>query len=651
MAKQTEQAVLEIQIDESDLLKSAASSKKALLDLKDEQQELNKAYKAGTIDANEFAKQTVVLEQRIRKEADTYKNLTRAINTNANSLDGMRLKLSQLNKERSSLDRSNEKQIKDYDRLTKEIEQLNSAISKEEQKVGQFSRNVGNYGDKFKEAAQNINVAGVSVGSLTSQMAALANPVTAAIGVIGALGAAYARSTVGAKDLEFAQNQLAIATTLVTNKFAELFSSGEDGEGFLTTALNNVDKLLLALGPVGALLSTQVQELLAASKEQALILEQLEDLQRTEVELRTAANERLADNQELMTELQSDQLEYNDKISITNQLIGNLRKSEEDIVGNLREQLALVDKQIEADQNREDLIDVRNQINKEISAAEKDAEKRVQAILRLEQNLTEEYRKQQAAQEFVRRRTGRSGNVSGVSGTTNSEISGDLQSSGQQAIDVTKYIEAAKTKIESDEAKERTRRAGEEFRAKQAFKEKELKAYSNFAGQVAAISDEQSGVFKAAATAQALIDTYAAANAALRTGSEISPFFGIASAIAAVALGLKNVAEINGFAEGGWTGPGAKYDVAGVVHRDEYVTPKHVVHNPMAKPHLQALERIRGGYADGGFVTSENTLPAQQNMFLMNAIKNLPVPVVAVKEVTSTQKRIQARERAVTLKP
>ncbi|CDF86332.1 putative tail length tape measure protein [Pseudomonas knackmussii B13] len=74
-----------------------------------------------------------------------------------------------------------------------------------------------------------------------------------------------------------------------------------------------------------------------------------------------------------------------------------------------------------------------------------------------------------------------------------------------------------------------------------------------------------------------------------------------------------------GFAEGGWTGPGGKYQPAGVVHADEHVQPKEVVREPGA---LSFLERIRlygfqntmqamraqigrgwRGYATGGLVS------------------------------------------------
>lgn len=62
------------------------------------------------------------------------------------------------------------------------------------------------------------------------------------------------------------------------------------------------------------------------------------------------------------------------------------------------------------------------------------------------------------------------------------------------------------------------------------------------------------------------------------------------------------------FASGGWTGPGGKYQVAGVVHADEFVHRQEVVRQPGALQFLNLFNRIGmaalRGYADGGLVTS-----------------------------------------------
>ncbi len=62
--------------------------------------------------------------------------------------------------------------------------------------------------------------------------------------------------------------------------------------------------------------------------------------------------------------------------------------------------------------------------------------------------------------------------------------------------------------------------------------------------------------------------------------------------------------------------------------------------------HISALERIRvKGYAYGGFVTHTNTAHIQGNLMLMNAIKNMPQPVLGVQEVVDVARRIEVREK------
>lgn len=65
----------------------------------------------------------------------------------------------------------------------------------------------------------------------------------------------------------------------------------------------------------------------------------------------------------------------------------------------------------------------------------------------------------------------------------------------------------------------------------------------------------------------------------------------------------------NGFAGGGYTGAGGKYEPAGIVHRGEYVVPKHQVNQRTGLPYADAMGRLqrgttgRTGYAGGGFVS------------------------------------------------
>jgi hypothetical protein len=172
-------------------------------------------------------------------------------------------------------------------------------------------------------------------------------------------------------------------------------------------------------------------------------------------------------------------------------------------------------------------------------------------------------------------------------------------------------------------------------------------AIASILGNTASLFEQDSVAFKVLASAQALINTYLAATAALASGSKINPVFGIISAGAAVVSGLASVAKINGveFAEGGWTGPGSKYQPAGIVHADEYVVNKSINNSPAAQPHIAALESMRiRGYADGGYVSNSVTQPINQQLQLMDIIKNLGPFEVSAVEMTKVQKKVKVKQ-------
>lgn len=212
---------------------------------------------------------------------------------------------------------------------------------------------------------------------------------------------------------------------------------------------------------------------------------------------------------------------------------------------------------------------------------------------------------------------------------------------------------AERNKAYADYYSKRTEDAAKSAAMEEQLEKDKQDAIIGFLHNASRVFEEDSIAGKAVASAQALINTYLAATAALASGSKINPIFGIISAATAVAAGLKAVAEINGveFAEGGQTGPGfgsedgTGFKRAGIVHEWEYVVPKRVNQSPAAQPHIAALESMRlRGYADGGLVTNSISTPINQQLELVNIVKNMPAPVVGVKEVTKMQNRVRVKE-------
>lgn len=120
--------------------------------------------------------------------------------------------------------------------------------------------------------------------------------------------------------------------------------------------------------------------------------------------------------------------------------------------------------------------------------------------------------------------------------------------------------------------------------------------------------------WKAFAIAQAVV---AGALATVRALAEVpypANFFVAAAAAAAAAVQIATIAatQPQGYARGGYTGDGGKYDPAGVVHRGEWVIPAERVRELGLEPLRaitfgtatpQSLAVPKMSYADGGFVT------------------------------------------------
>jgi hypothetical protein len=111
-----------------------------------------------------------------------------------------------------------------------------------------------------------------------------------------------------------------------------------------------------------------------------------------------------------------------------------------------------------------------------------------------------------------------------------------------------------------------------------------------------------------------------------------------------------------GFAEGGYTGPGGKYEPAGVVHKGEYVLPQEVV-RALGVDRLDALRSMytnaapgRGRYATGGMVQAtldSNAIFAANTAAAANTMQLQPV--LPIESLRAVQNRVAVREARATL--
>src|SRR5690606_17251850 len=125
------------------------------------------------------------------------------------------------------------------------------------------------------------------------------------------------------------------------------------------------------------------------------------------------------------------------------------------------------------------------------------------------------------------------------------------------------------------------------------------------------------GASAALAGASATLGT---AGAGLSSGAAAITVAAAQLMAAAQALTVANsIGAATGFADGGYTGPGGKYAVAGVVHRGEYVMPQETVRHyglaamqalharqvaldGLRAPNVRTAPAPRFSFADGGLV-------------------------------------------------
>lgn len=124
-----------------------------------------------------------------------------------------------------------------------------------------------------------------------------------------------------------------------------------------------------------------------------------------------------------------------------------------------------------------------------------------------------------------------------------------------------------------------------------------IRVAAHIAGEIAqtAITIVQAGIRIGAIIAESLVKLIQAGIGALSAMSSIpyvGPFLGLAAMAAVVAAGMGLVKSVSkGFADGGYTGPGGKYEPAGIVHRGEYVMPQEAV----SRIGVGTLEQLKNG--------------------------------------------------------
>lgn len=685
MADETEEIILEFTIDQGEALKEAAALKKSILEIKQEQAELNAEFKKGTVGIDQYAAESVQLEKRLKTEQTTYGNLTKAINTNSNSRNALKLQVSKLTQEYDNLNRKTVEGAKRAEQLEKELADLNAQITKTSKSAGLFKDQIGNYpeamkqatvasggfGEKLADQAKKTEVAGVSVEGLGTKISQFVNPVGAAVGLLTTLGGLYASSAVGAKDFQFATDKLGASFTIARNEFGDFIDSLSGGEG--RTGGGVLSKLATAFNVAVFGLSSAVEAEFVAIAKNAL--KEL-DIVGIDVQTKRKLFEKQAEEFRRIRDNEDNDLQA--RLEATKGVEQNLNANLAVRIANQKqiiEQLELINKLTPSPEVRAEIA----RAQAEISDATEEITGKLTENVTQQRTLNKLIKEEAELNAGVARADQRLGIPAGAvsdrirpqerqvqpesaEDSVAAQQTQDLIRQKQIEVDATEDLNKAiiKSNEEVDKKTIESRRKAVEDREElnRIILQNEIDATVNLLGAAAGLADRQGALYKTLASAQVLISGIStgqkAYEAAFTPPTVASPFLA-AEYVAATALKTAaSLAAINGvqFYEGGWTGPGGKYDVAGVVHADEYVTPKHIVNAPAAQPHIQALERMRlNGYAEGGLVTSAATAAQDQSVLIANTLKNMPAPVVSVKDINRVQSRVNIKQNIARLNP
>lgn len=121
--------------------------------------------------------------------------------------------------------------------------------------------------------------------------------------------------------------------------------------------------------------------------------------------------------------------------------------------------------------------------------------------------------------------------------------------------------------------------------------------------------------------------------------------------------------SVNGFSEGGYTGDGGRLEVAGVVHRGEYVVPQPEMRDPQVAAMVASIESRRRrrtsinalpGFAEGGYTGMASGLGKQTDALLEQILKEIrvgnetPIPAYFVLSDLYAKQELQAKMKKQT---
>lgn len=615
-----ETIILDFQVDQGSAIQELEKTKKSIIQLKEEQAELNKAYKAGNVTLEEYVSETVRLEGILKKQQSTYTNTQK-------SVTGVKTKMDDL--------------IASNNKLAASI----------------------------KESTENIKIGGTSISDLTTKVTSLLNPVTAAAAVVTGLGIAYANSARGANDLANAQNNLRAGLETFFNRV------GNETDGGV------LERLSRRLNIAAVNLTSNTKEDAEARKDRLRIaeieLKTLRDLEIDRIEAvgRQKIREKEAEKARIIRDNQEKS--FTERLKASEKVAENINGIETETVDILQKQInalisygentgAIVNGEIIDRKLNLEILNLKN----EISDKQEFVAGKLTENINAERSITAELKKQNLQRDDNRKKLEQ--DIKFKSGGDTGDIAFSDDPAKSKEFDVQEQFEKDKELI--DETLGLTVTAEEKKRAellrtnalKDELAEEDRRRFEESAQLMEDNFNTLAGLFSQGSEARRLFalagigaDT-AQAISSLTAMSEANPAnaftfggAGIAQYASGIIRILANIVAAKQFLGGEFGGGG------------DFVTTKPTMimvgDNPGGRERV-TVEPLSGKgkttynpqsgfarFAGGGSMTFDGAKELavqtiQQNLQLRNAIKNQPAPVVSWREGQIIGKRVTFKE-------
>jgi hypothetical protein len=541
----------------------------------------------------------------------------------------------ELREERKKLDLQTEEGQKQAREINSQLDRNTDIIKNNTSALEKQRLNVGNYTNSIKDAAKEINIAGVNVGGLTSKFDTLAK--SPLLLVVTALGLAFSALTAYFKGSEEGQDKLAKVMAVGKVVMEQVLQVVEKlGEALLKVIEFISDVALSVIDRVAPQVGAALQTAIAAGNEIADLQDRIEAEENAAIVKRAEVNKKVLELREKAIKQEGAQKRatIQEAIDLEKGLAAEEKKRAED-------KLKLIDLENKATgalteeqkkQRAEALADI---INKESEGAQATIkfQKQLEALddadrKKKEDAIAKQDAEQIKAEDIHQRELARIAERQAAEEARMLKAAENAEKANELHENVIVNLEQEDIVLSENDQKQLDRinkRHLNEIALSKMTETAKLGIISNSAGTFSNIVGRQTQEGKALATVQALVDTYAGANAQLKL-----PFPYNAIAVATtIAAGLVNVAKIQGFKQGGYTGDMDTNQIAGVTHGKEFVMPASVV-SQFGKDHFQS-------YMDGSIVA--NSMAASGG-----GQSQTPTVYLSYKEFSDFQDRVKYKE-------